>query len=485
MLPNSTAKLLFLWIGFSVLTLTVSAQVVIGAPNLGFSQACARAQFNTYSATFVFSPESGLQPTNQFAVEMSDTSGDFSQPTLLYTSQPGEITVSPATVNFSIPETTAGENYRIRIKSSAPVATSSGSVPFAAYFKQQDSPFTINNLVASAAFCSGGSYLLTIDNPGTGDNDSPLNYPSLTFNWFRETGPTTSEFIAQGESLEVSTPGTYFVETNYGSCTSNSFSNRVTVTEVSSGEATASIVSSLGNPYCPEQGMTTLSTLGGNSYQWFKDGVIIPGATEQMYQTNESGTFSVQVDLGTCSASGSIVLESLLFESSINVDDINTIEDGESLTVMVSTTALQPIFEWYFNNTLIPNATSDTLDVSEFGDYSVVITETQGCEGSVAYDFSLQETIDPFPEVSKIPNVISPNGDNINDTWIIPQQYVSGTNTEVEIYSNRGQLVFKTNNYQNDWPQTDLGLNSINQVYYYVITTSNNKTEKGSITIIR
>jgi gliding motility-associated-like protein len=231
--------------------------------------------------------------------------------------------------------------------------------------------------------------------------------------------------------------------------------------------------------------MTTLSTLGGNSYQWFKDGVIIPGATEQMYQTNESGTFSVQVDLGTCSASGSIVLESLLFESSINVDDINTIEDGESLTVMVSTTAVQPVFEWYFNNTLIPNATSDTLEVSEFGDYSVVIIETQGCEGSVAYDFSLEEAIDPFPEVSKIPNVISPNGDNINDTWIIPQQYVSGTNTEVEIYSNRGQLVFKTNNYQNDWPQSDLGLNSINQVYYYVITTSNNKTEKGSITIIR
>jgi hypothetical protein len=25
-----------------------------------------------------------------------------------------------------------------------------------------------------------------IDNPGTGTNDSPLKYPSLTFKWFKE-----------------------------------------------------------------------------------------------------------------------------------------------------------------------------------------------------------------------------------------------------------------------------------------------------------
>lgn len=484
MLPNSTAKLLFLWIVLFLLTFQVSAQVVIGAPNLEFSQACASDAFNTFNVSFIFSPENALDPSNQFSVEMSDASGDFSEAIVLVTSTSGSITSSPATLEFSIPETTAGEGYRLRIKSSLPAATSAPSASFAAYFKIQDSPFTINNLVETAAFCTGSSYLLTIDNPGTGTNDSPLNYPSLTFNWFRETGPTTSEFIAQGESLDVSTEGTYFVETNYGTCTSNSFSNRVTVSEVTNGSTTASIASSLGNPYCPEQGLTTLSTLGGNSYQWYKDGQPIEGATSQMYQTNESGIFSVQVDLGACSASGSIELQSLLFNSSINVSDINTIEEGETLIVNVSTSANQPIFEWYFNNTLIPEATSDSYEVSEFGDYEVVITETQGCEGVVVYNFSVEEALDPFPDVSNIPNMISPNGDTINDTWVIPQQYIGGTNTEVSIFNNRGQLVFKTNDYQNDWPQNDLSLNSINQVYYYIITT-NNKTEKGSITILR
>ena len=464
---------------------TINAQLVIGTPNLGFNQACASDDFNTFSATFVFSPETALVASNQFSIELSDAAGDFTDAIVLLTTTPGSIIISPATLNFSIPETTAGEGYRIRVKSTAPVATSAGSTSFPAYYKLQDSPFTINNLVSTGAYCTGGSYLLTIDNPGNGNNDSPLLYPSLTFNWFKETGPTTSIFISEGATLTVSEEGTYFVETNYGSCTSNSFSNRVTISEAITGEANATIVSSLGNPYCPEQGLTTLSTIGGNSYQWFKDGNLIADATNQMYQTDTSGTFSVQVDLGDCSASGSIDLVSELFESDINISETNAIEFGETLNIIVTTTASNPVFEWYLDNTLITDATSDTYDATEFGSYQVVITETLGCEGSKSYFFEINETLDPFPDVANIPNVISPNGDTINDTWVLPQQYVSGTNTEVIILTNQGKVVLKTNDYQNNWPENDLSLTAINEIYYYIITTSDNKTKKGSITIIK
>jgi gliding motility-associated-like protein len=484
--PTITTKLFF---GICLLILMiqeqVNAQIVIGTPNLGFSQACASESFNSYNTTFIFSPASGINPSNQFSIELSDADGDFSDPIIVFTSAPGSVTTSPATLSFSLPETTFGENYRIRIKSSAPVATSTGSVPFAAYYKIQDSPFTINNLVSTGAYCTGGSYLLTIDNPGTGANDSPLQYPNLTFNWYRETSPTTSVFVAEGETLSVSEEGTYFVETNYGTCTSNSFSNRVTISEATSGEADATIASSLGNPFCPEQGLTTLSTIGGNSYQWYKDGTLIPEATNQSYQTDESGTYSVQVDLGDCSASGSINLVSEVFESSINVSDVNQVPSGESLFVEVTTTAIAPEFQWYLNDSLIPSANESSFEATEFGDYKVVITETVGCEVSKEILFVVQEELDLFPEVDKIPNLISPNGDTINDTWILPSKYVSGTNTEVIIMTNRGQVVLKTNDYQNNWPENDLNLSSINQVYYYVITTADNETKKGSITVVK
>ena len=486
---HKTTLLKNLLIGFCLLVFSnvenANAQIVISAPNLGFSQACASASFNTYSTTFNFSPVSGVSPSNQFIIEMSDADGSFANPTVLLTTAAGSITTSPATLNFQIPTETAGEGYRIRIKSTAPAATSAGSATFAAYYKTQDSPFTINNLVSTGAFCSGGSYLLTIDNPGTGTNDSPLNYPSLTFNWYKETSPTTSVFVAEGETLEVTQEGTYFCETNYGTCTSNSYSNRVTITAVTSGEANAGIFSSLGNPFCPDQGATTLSTLNGTSYQWYKNGQAIAGATEQMYQTEESGNYSVQVDLGNCQASGSIALVSELFDASINVSEMETMEEGESITVVVTENALNPDFEWYLNSTLIPSATGNTYEATQFGDYTVIINENSGCTGSREFNFTIAEPYDPFPNVEKIPNMISPNGDAINDTWVIPQKYVSGTNTEVIIMNNQGKVVFSTKDYLNDWPQQDLELTSINQVYYYVLTTQNNETKKGSITVIK
>lgn len=483
----TTLKRLLFAFGFFVLTISgqVSGQIVIGTPNLGFSQACASSSFNTYNVTFVFSPETSLGASNQFNIEMSDASGSFASPTVVFTSSPGAVTTSPATLSFSLPTTTGGEGYRLRIKSTAPVATSSGSATFAAYYKYQDSPFTINNLVSTGAYCTGGSYLLTIDNPGSGDNDSPLNYPSLTYKWYRETGPTTSVFVADGANLTVTQPGTYFVRTNYGTCTSNSFSNRVTISEASSGQANATIVSSLGNPFCPEQGMTTLATIGGNSYQWYKDGNPIAGATNQTLQTDESGIFSVNVDLGSCEANGSINLESESFSSSINVLESNTMEIGDTLNIMVTVSASNPVFEWYFNNSLIADAVTNSYEATEFGDYKVIVYQTTGCVVSKEYLFEITEPIDPFPDVPKIPNLISPNGDGINDTWTIPLQYVAGTNTEVIIMTSQGKIVLQTNDYQNNWPETQLDFKSINPVYYYIIKAPNEKEQKGSITVVK
>lgn len=462
-------------------TKTINAQIVIAKPNLGFTQACASPTFNNYNVTFSFSPEAGLSPTNQFIVELSDASGSFTSPTTVFTSAQGAVTVSPATLSFSLPTTTAGEAYKVRIKSTAPVATSSASNEFAAYYKIQDTPFTINNLIGTGAYCAGGSYLLTIDNPGTGSNDSPLQYPSLTFNWYRETSPTTAVFVASGNTLAVAEAGTYFVETNYGSCTSNSFSNRVTISQASSG-VSSSINSSLGNPYCSSEGATTLSTINGNSHQWFKDGTAIPGATNQTYVTNEAGIYSVTIDLGSCVTDASIDLQNSGFTSSIDVSDNNVIDEGETIIATVTTDATNPEFEWYFNNVIIPSETGNSYEVTQIGNYKVIINQTSGCIASNEFLFTVTEA---FPNVSKIPNLISPNGDGFNDTWVIPQEYVAGTNTEVIILDSRGKMVLNTGDYQNNWPQNEIDFKDINPVYYYIITTQNNQTKKGSITVLK
>lgn len=457
-------------------------QIVIGKPNLEFSQACASPSFNTYNVRFSFSPETSVGVANQFIVELSDSTGSFADPEVIFTSEAGSITVSPATITFAVPTTVSGESYKIRIKSTEPVATSTGSNAFPAYYKLQDTPFSINNLQGTAAYCSGGSYLLTIDNPGGPTNDSPLQYPSLTYKWYRETSPTTADFVADGPTLSVSTPGTYFVETNYGTCTSNSFSNRVTVTEMASGGGSSSISSSLGNPYCATDGPTSLSTTNGIGYQWYKDGNEIPGAIQQTYETNEAGEYSVNIDLGGCITSATINLNTGGFESAIDALDDNVLDDGETLLVTVSTTAINPEYKWYLNDSEIPGETGNSYDVTEVGDYKVLVTQTLGCLSSTELLFKVSEA---FPDVANISNIISPNGDGINDTWIIPKIFVNKPNTEVLIINAQGKIELKTNNYQNNWPENNINFKSINPLFYYVITTQDGQTKKGTITVFK
>lgn len=464
----------------------MEAQIVIGAPDLQFTQACANDSFNSFGVNFVFNPESGLSSSNQFIIELSGPEGDFSESNIVFTSNPGAISTSPASVNFSLPTNTAGEGYKVKIRSTHPETSSTPSAGFSAYYKIQDSPFTINDFISTSHFCPGGSYLLTIDNPGTEGNDSPLQYPFLSFNWFKEINPTTSVFVAQGPTLSVNEEGVYFVETNYGTCTSDSFSNRVTVLEATSeDDVFATITSSLGNPFCAADGPTTLSTVQGSSYQWYIDGNPISGATNQTYQTIISGSYSVVVSFVSCQATGSIDLQTGDFTSSIDVPNVNMLEAGDILVVSVTTDAINPEFQWLLDGEEILNATQSTFSVTEFGFYSVIVSQTNECNATNEHSFQVEEFINIFPEVENIPNIISPNGDGINDTWVIPTSYVSGSNTEVVIYSNQGDIVLSTKDYLNNWPENQLSTSSVNQVFYYMIVPEDMQPKKGSITIIR
>ncbi len=80
-----------------------------------------------------------------------------------------------------------------------------------------------------------------------------------------------------------------------------------------------------------------------------------------------------------------------------------------------------------------------------------------------------------------VSNFISPNGDGINDTWI-----VSGGEEKysVMVFNKVGNLVFKSDDYRSRWDGISRGHNLSPGVYYYIIK-ANNTEKKGTITLVR
>lgn len=85
-----------------------------------------------------------------------------------------------------------------------------------------------------------------------------------------------------------------------------------------------------------------------------------------------------------------------------------------------------------------------------------------------------------------VPNAFSPNGDGINDTWIVePLEFFEESVTTV--YNRYGQPVFVSKGYSKPWDGTHNGKPVPVGTYYYVIDLKTNKEPPitGSVLIIR
>jgi gliding motility-associated-like protein len=481
-ISNSIRKSFFILLLILSYNKVVYSQTII-PQKLPFVKICAQSDFNTFDADFKYS---GFPALTTFSVELSDDKGSFTNPITTTTLSTLDVSAGEKTISFAVPSALIGsETYKLRVKSSTGIISGDFSsfdlkTSFPAYYKPYSQPFYINNQQPNVSICNGGSVTLTIDNPTPNiPSSSPANFPGLKYKWYKNNLLISGE---TGSSLGVNSGGIYYVELDYSSCSDVNFrSQDVTVSGTTGSVST--ITSSLSNPFCSSAGATTLTATAGNSYVWKKDNVVIPGAISQTYQTISAGKYTVDVDFGGCKSTGMIDLEVITITSSINIPEISTISEGGTKTVIATTNALSPVYKWYLNGFVIPGATSSSYILTTIGDYKVTITQNSGCFITNENPFTINSIVDT--NAIDIPNLISPNSDGVNDVWSIPQEYVSGTNTEVVLINSFGEIVLQTIDYQNNWPENVIDFKNINPVYYYIITTQDGKVKKGSITIVK
>ncbi|WP_309607844.1 gliding motility-associated C-terminal domain-containing protein [Flavobacterium sp.] len=402
------------------------------------------------------------------------------------------------TLTFQVPNTLVGsENYKIRIKAIDPSGTIIYTSPqsgfnFPAYYKSFISNFNINGGNPNANICSGGNITLAVDS-STPTTPSPLLL-GLNYIWeFNTTSdPNTYSVIpnATQSTITVNSVGFYKAKIDYGSCTDGSQFNTSNVVQVTQtgGNNPVTITSTTLNPVCSGSG-TVLSVPAGSSYKWFKDNVeivTVPPATTNSYNATQSGVYFVKVSCGGSTIESdryTVIIKSI--DAKINrfvAPQVNFVLLGESLVVTASSTATTPTYEWFFEGNSVLGQTSNIFTATLPGNYSVKVSEAApGCLSIEEIKFILKNGVPPV----NIPNVISPNNDGINDTWIIPQKYLSGSKTEIQILTAQGKVELTTTDYKNDWPSSSVDFKNTNPIYYYIITTANQETKMGSITVIK
>jgi gliding motility-associated-like protein len=115
---------------------------------------------------------------------------------------------------------------------------------------------------------------------------------------------------------------------------------------------------------------------------------------------------------------------------------------------------------------------------------SITLEGTNGCDFSETLPFTIlpSVTIDNL----NIPNVITPNEDLVNDQLILDNLFVDCTSFDLIIINRWGNVVYEMTNTSAPFSGKDLNGKDLEAgVYFYKLTTNDNKVVSGHITVIR
>ena len=234
---------------------------------------------------------SGFNAGNVFTAQLSNAAGGFTSPVAIGTLT--SVTGGTITAVLPLASTAAGTAYRIRIVASSPAVTGADN---GSNITVIAAPTAAQVLISptSASMCPGSSVALSV----------PLA-TGLSYQW-----------VLSGNSVPGATAATYtataagsytVIATSTQGCSRTSAIK--TVTQLTA--PTATITPSAAQTVATGQTVTfSVTATSGATYQWYKNGAAITGATSTTYVANASGSYSVIVtnSSGCATSSASVSL---------------------------------------------------------------------------------------------------------------------------------------------------------------------------------
>ena len=113
--------------------------------------------------------------------------------------------------------------------------------------------------------------------------------------------------------------------------------------------------------------------------------------------------------------------------------------------------------------------------------YAVVVTNSFG------YQATIPLLLTVIADYKLVPaNIVTPNGDGVNDKWVIPNIDMYPDN-EVKVFDKSGRVVFTKRGYNNEWDGTFNGNKLKEDAYLYIIKFNKDGVLpiRGYVTIVR
>ena len=113
------------------------------------------------------------------------------------------------------------------------------------------------------------------------------------------------------------------------------------------------------------------------------------------------------------------------------------------------------------------------------GSFRVTVIDANDCKTDTTFEIATIKD-------ECIPNVFTPNGDGMNDTWNLEDTFLY-EDSEIEIYGKFGRLLFQSSGYHDAWDGTnENGEDLTNGIYFYIIEIGHGFEKiKGTVTILR